>query len=130
MQISGPDHSTTPGDIGGARNVPRDPEAAARRFEEVLIKQMVQTMTRDMFDSGLAGEEGPQWTGTYGEMQSDVLATELAKRLSESGKLGIAELLLKQWQHREEIDSPPEESPSFIHPSTPETVSIHPYTEA
>jgi Rod binding domain-containing protein len=46
--------------------------------------------------------------GAYGEMQGDVLSTELARQFSESGKLGIAELLLKQWERQDALEFPAE----------------------
>ncbi len=109
---------------------PQNPEAAARQFEEILVKQMIQTMTKGLFDGGLMGDDAPQWTGAYGEMQSDVLSTELAKQLTAGGKLGIAELLLKQWERQGDVEPSPEESDPTINASKPETGSINPYREA
>jgi flagellar protein FlgJ len=80
---------------------PRTPEEAARQFEEVLVKQMVREMTKGIFDNNLTGDDAPQWMGAYSEMQSDVLTTELAKQLTDTGKLGISELLIKQWKRQE-----------------------------
>lgn len=79
---------------------PNTPEEAARQFEQVLVKQMIGEMTEEMFDSSLAGDDAPQWMGSYNDMQSDMLATELAKQLTENGRLGIADMLMKQWERQ------------------------------
>lgn len=80
---------------------PRTPEDAARQFEEILIQQMVREMTRGLFETSLAGDDAPQWMGAYGDMQSEMLAAELARQLAASGRLGISEMLLKQWQRQD-----------------------------
>ena len=93
---------------------PRTPEEAARQFEEVLVKQMVREMTKGIFDNNLTGDDAPQWMGAYSEMQSDVLTTELAKQLTESGKIGISDLLMKQWK-RQDAE---QEQASAVNPTT------------
>lgn len=137
MHIPGPDRSIIPPDYGSGERAPQNREEAARQFEEVLIRQMMQTMTRNLFDGSLTGEGGSSWSGAYGDLQSDVLATHLAKELSSSGKLGIAELLIKQWQRaeqaqqlQEDAGTPPHETESPTDSSTPVSGSIHPFTEA
>lgn len=114
---------------------PNSPEEAARQFEEVLIKQMVQSMTKNLFDSSITGDDAPQWMAAYGDMQSDVLSTELSKQLGDSGKLGIAELLLKQWQRTGEVEAdpdgaqPPDHSSDDLDHSVVRPDPVHPYTE-
>ena len=97
-----------------AADRPTSPREAAEQFEHVLIKQMVQTMTKDLFKNGVAGDDdGPQWLGAYADMQGDVLATELANQLTESGRLGIADMLVRQWQRSAESgDAPADDPPS------------------
>ncbi len=84
---------------------PTSPQEAAEQFEHILVRQMVRTMTKDLFDGSLAGDDAPQWMGAYHDLQSDILTTELADKITESGRLGIAELLMKQWA-RPSGDSP------------------------
>lgn len=97
----GPDRLDTPKDVpllSPEQRKPRTPQEAAEQFEEVLLQQMLRTMTKGLFDNSLAGDDAPQWMGAYNDIQSDVLTAELSKQLSNSGKLGIAEMLLKQWE--------------------------------
>lgn len=90
-----------------AERRPADPREAAEQFERILVKQMVETMTKNIFEGGLAGDDAPQWLGAYNDMQSDVLATELADQMTRNGKLGIAELLMKQWARQAEAAGAP-----------------------
>jgi len=92
---------------GSAERRPADPQQAAEQFEQILVKQMVETMTKNLFEGGLAGDDAPQWLGAYNDMQSDVLATELAHQMTRNGKLGIAELLMKQWARQSETAGTP-----------------------
>ncbi|MEM6645133.1 MAG: peptidoglycan hydrolase [Bacteroidota bacterium] len=101
-------------------------EEAAAQFEEVLVKQFVQTMTKDLFKNSLSGENGPGWIESQSEMQSDVLADILTQRLVEDGTFNMRELLLKQWKqqgYRDAGDEPvPEPMPTTdaqIAPATP-----------
>ncbi|MEX0600253.1 MAG: rod-binding protein [Rhodothermales bacterium] len=91
---------------------PRNPQEAARQFEHILVKQMVQAMTKDLFDGSIAGDDAPEWMGAYSDMQSDVLTEELANKITEDGRLGIAELLMKQWARRSDTDAPAFGAPS------------------
>ena len=108
MRIDGIDISKGTAGLRPEGRKPDTPEEAARQFEEVLIKQMLHTMTKDLFDSNITGDDAPQWMGAYGEMQGDILSTELARQLGESGKLGISELLLKQWERQDGLSFPSE----------------------
>lgn len=110
----------------------RTPEEAAKQFEEVLIKQMVHTMTKDIFKSKLAGDDAPQWMGAYSDMQSDILTEELAKQLSESGRMGISELLIKQWKRDGDFIAPEEDEPPASSADTHTiqgTGPAHPFAE-
>lgn len=84
---------------------PRTPEEAAQQFEEILLRQFVHTMTRNLFRSSLDGEEAPGWMESYRDTQRDVLADILARHLAAQDRLGIAELLLRQWQRAGFIDA-------------------------
>lgn len=77
--------------------VPKDPVAAAKQFEEVLVREFVRTMTKDMFSGSLAGEDGAGWVKAQGEAQSDTLTDVVTKHLVESGTLGISDMLLRKW---------------------------------
>jgi len=92
----------SPGPTGAAALLgvrrPHTPEEAARQFEEILLRQFVQVLTRDLFRESLTGDEAPGWLGSYRDTQRDVLTDVLARHLAEQGRLGIAELLLRQWR--------------------------------
>ncbi|GAB5519417.1 MAG: hypothetical protein RhofKO_16680 [Rhodothermales bacterium] len=75
-------------------------DEAAAQFEEVLVKQFVQTMTKDLFNNSLSGDNGPGWIESQSEMQSDVLADILTQRLVEDGTFNMRDLLLKQWNRQ------------------------------
>lgn len=79
---------------------PRTPEEAAKQFEAVFVKQFVQTMTKGLFDSSLAGEGA--LTGGQADMQRDILTDTLTDHLVESGALKLSDLLLRQWSHRQD----------------------------
>lgn len=119
MRIDGIDISTGTAGLRPEGRKPDTPEEAARQFEEVLIKQMLHTMTKDLFDSSITGDDAPQWMGAYGEMQGDILSTELARQLGENGKLGISELLLKQWERQDGLLFPSEDSEEDVGISGP-----------
>jgi flagellar protein FlgJ len=84
---------------------PRTPEEAAKQFEEILIRQFVQVMTRNLFRTSLEGDEAPSWMESHRDTQRDVLAEVLARHLAAQDRLGIAALLLRQWQHAGFIDA-------------------------
>ena len=137
MRIDGLDLPASTAAMTPEAKKPQTPEAAAKQFEQVLIKQMVQTMTEGLFDGNLTGDDAPQWMGAYGEMQGDILADELAQQLSRSGRLGISELLIKQWKREGEMpagdDAPPSgetrvDSGASIDP-TRATGPVNPFTE-
>ena len=73
------------------------PLEAAKQFEEVLVREFVRTMTKDLFSGSLAGEGGAGWVKAQGEHQADALNDVLTKHLVESGTLGITDMLLQKW---------------------------------
>ncbi|MEM1116225.1 MAG: peptidoglycan hydrolase [Bacteroidota bacterium] len=73
-------------------SAPSDPEAAAKQFESVLVRQFVEVMTKDLFD----GEGEGMLTG-QADLQRDTLTDALTEHLVEAGTLGVADLLLAQW---------------------------------
>ena len=74
------------------------PEEAARQFEAVLTRQFVEIMTKDLFDKEAEGMLSGQ-----ADLQKDALTDALTEHLTDSGTLGIAELLLAQWD-RQPVD--------------------------
>lgn len=89
---------TTPG-LGGLPNG-RDPqtlEEAAKQFEQVLVRQFVKVMTKDMFSASLAGDEGPGWMQSQRGTQRDMMTDMLSQHLAASEDLPIAEQLMKKW---------------------------------
>ena len=91
---------------------PHTPEEAAQQFEEILLRQFVQVLTRNLFRESLTGNEAPGWLGSYRDTQRDVLTDVLARHLAEQGRLGIAELLLRQWRQAGSLsDNEPEAKP-------------------
>ena len=85
------------GTSGSAAPKPENRAEAARQFEEILVKQLVQAMTDNMFKESLSGEEGPQWMGSYVETQRDVLNEALTEHLIESGTVRLSDLMIRQW---------------------------------
>lgn len=77
---------------------PKSLEEVADQFEEILTRQFVDVMTKDLFGKGLSGENGPSWMKGQGDIQRDTLADVLTTHLVDQGTLGISELLQRQWQ--------------------------------
>ncbi len=92
-----------------ARKKADSPEEAARQFESVLVRQFVEVMTKDLFQSG---EEGGM-TG-QADLQRDTLTDTLTDHLVESGTFGIADLMMRQWTQSGRVPSdaaPPAQAP-------------------
>ena len=115
----------TPVGLPPEQRKPKTAEEAAKQFEEVLLKQMLHTMTKELFDSNLSGEDGPQWMGAYSDMQSDILTKELAQQLAKTGKLGISELLIRQWK-RQETEQTTLDTAGEVTPVKPAPVAVIP----
>jgi len=77
-----------------------NPEEAAKTFEKVLVQEFVNVMTEQMFESNLAGEDGPGWMKSYSDTQRQVLTDVLTDHLVENGTFNISDLVLKQWQDK------------------------------
>ncbi|WP_412061203.1 hypothetical protein [Rubrivirga sp. IMCC45206] len=69
------------------------PDEAARQFESVLVRQFVEVMTKDLFQSDQEG----MMTG-QADLQRDTLTDTLTDHLVDAGTFGIAELLTAQWE--------------------------------
>lgn len=86
--------SAAPARPGAARGGDaQSPDEAARQFEAVLVRQFVEVMTKDLFQSD---EEG-MMTG-QADLQRDTLTDTLTDHLVDAGTFGIAELLTAQWE--------------------------------
>lgn len=72
---------------------PNTPEEAARAFEAVLVRQMVQVMTSDLFKSSASG---PMTAGAA-DAQRDALVDTLTDHLVASDSMRLRDLLLRQW---------------------------------
>ncbi|GAB5537412.1 MAG: hypothetical protein Rubg2KO_36610 [Rubricoccaceae bacterium] len=107
---------------------PRDassPEEAARQFESVLVRQFVEVMTKDLFDSESEG----MLTG-QADLQRDTLTDTLTDHLVESGTFGVAELMIQQWKNAgriptdaDELATPPNRQPDTASPTPFDTFS-------
>lgn len=72
-------------------------DEAARGFEEVFVRQFVSEMTKGLFKSSLAGDNGPSWMSAQQDLQRDTLTDTLTRHLTDSGHIGIADMLRRQW---------------------------------
>lgn len=95
----------------------RSPEEAARQFEAVLVRQFVEVMTKDLFDTEAEG----MLTG-QADLQRDTLTDTLTDHLVDSGTFGIAELMIAQWKESGRIPSEALEAPS-----TPDPEAFSPF---
>jgi len=67
----------------------RGPEEAAEQFESILVRQFVQTMTKDLFKDGEGGAGGIQ-----ADAQRDALTDALTRQLTTTDALGLRDMLL------------------------------------
>ena len=103
---------------------PDDPEGAARQFEAVLARQFVEVMTKDLFRS-----EGGGALAGQSDLQRDTLTDVLAEHLTESGTLGVADLLVEQWGRQGRIDTPASDATTDGVPvgSAPDAAALTPF---
>lgn len=85
-------------------DTPSRMDEAARGFEEVFVRQFVSEMTKGLFKSSLAGENGPSWMSAQQDLQRDTLTDTLTRHLTDSGHIGIADMLRRQWT--QSLESP------------------------
>jgi len=102
---------------GGASS----PEEAARQFESVLVRQFVEVMTKDLFDSESEG----MLTG-QADLQRDTLTDTLTDHLVESGTFGVAELMIQQWRDAGRIPTEADPQPTTA-PSQVDVASSSPF---
>lgn len=78
----------------------KTPQQAAQQFEEVLVKQFVQTMTKDLFKP-MAGS--PSHLSAQADIQRDTLNDVLTRQLVDNGSFGVARMLERQWAQQGQI---------------------------
>lgn len=89
----------TTGAVGGdSTETPASPTEAAQRFEEVLVRQFVKVMTKDMFSSSLTGREGGAgWMQSQRDRQRKMMTDMIAEQVAEGGDLAISKKLMREW---------------------------------
>jgi flagellar protein FlgJ len=70
-------------------------EATAHQFEAIFTQQMVQVMRQA---TGTLGEEGMFGSGPGSGTYEDWFDQNMARSLSDGGRLGIAEAMLRDWE--------------------------------
>ena len=79
----------------------KTPAESARQFEEVLVKQFVQTMTKDLFKP--MDESGASFVAAQADIQRDTLNDVLTRHLVDGGSFGVARMLERQWAQQGKI---------------------------
>ncbi|HET6569083.1 MAG TPA: peptidoglycan hydrolase [Rhodothermales bacterium] len=97
MNVNGIGPLPSPTGLPDAAHKPETGAEAAKQFEELLVREFVKVMTKDLFKTNLSGEEGPSWMGSYSDMQRDVMTNTLTKHLVDQNDLGLADLLARRW---------------------------------
>ena len=96
---------------GGAA---KTPEAAAKQFEAVLVKQFVEVLTRGLFKS----EDGGMLTG-QADLQRDTITNVLTDTLVDSGSFGVATMMTAQWTRAGRMAAEAPEAPAADSSSGP-----------
>ena len=109
-----------PGPAGQAPP-PDDPVAAARQFESVLVRQFVEVMTKDLFES----QQETMMTG-QADLQRDTLTDTLTEHLVDAGTFGIADLLTAQWERQGRLPPDLGAEPASSMPSPPSSRAAGP----
>ncbi len=76
------------------------PEQAAEQFEAVLVRQFVQTMTKDLFK---ASEQEGGMSAMQADAQRDALTTALTDQLSTNDALGLRDMITRRLT-RQQLD--------------------------
>ncbi len=105
-----PISSLPPPGLPGAPRPADDPAEAARQFESVLVRQFVEVMTKDLFQSD---EEG-MLTG-QADLQRDTLTDTLTEHLVDNDTFGIADLLMAQWERAGQVPAAEASAPPAPH---------------
>lgn len=83
---------------------PASPQEAARAFETLLVRELVRTLTRDLFQTSAAA--GGPLAGLQRDLQRDHLTELLTARLVDAGAFRLRDLLLRQWERSQGTPSP------------------------
>ncbi|MBI1748488.1 MAG: peptidoglycan DD-metalloendopeptidase family protein [Acidobacteria bacterium] len=79
---------------------PEDLQKAAREFEAIFVNYLIKTMQETVGSSELFGE------GLGAESYRDMMFQELARRLTQSGGIGLARQLEERLQNRSPLGDP------------------------
>lgn len=85
---------------------PETPTEAAEQFEEVLVRQFVDVMTKGMFSSSLTGEKGGGWMKSQRDRQRSMMTDMITDHLVEAGNLQISEKLTERWGVSNSAETP------------------------
>ena len=77
-------------------------EATAHQFEAIFTQQMVQVMRQG---TGTLGDEGMFGSGPGAGTYEDWFDQNMARRLTEGGRIGIADTMLRDWERNGLIPS-------------------------
>ena len=77
-------------------------EATASQFEAIFTQQMVQTMRQG---TGTLGDEGMFGSGPGSGTYEDWFDQNMARRLSDGGRIGIAAAMLRDWELHGWVDT-------------------------
>jgi peptidoglycan hydrolase FlgJ len=93
----GPVAAATPPAAGHAPSADADAvRHAAQEFEAIFLAQVLGTMTQGLGGDGLLGDG-------QGEVFRDMLNEEVAKLISRSGGIGVADALLREMLKAQEV---------------------------
>lgn len=104
----------------GEEDSPSTPQEAARKFEEVLVRQFTKVMTDDMFSSSLSGKGGGNWMESQRDRQREWMTDMITEQLVNSNSLGISETLTQKWGAASSTAEPDAASPTSVDPAPPE----------
>ena len=72
-------------------------EATAERFEQIFVQQMVQSMRSS---TTLGGGEGMFGSGPGAGTYEDWFDQHLSRHLTERGNIGLADVMLRDWERK------------------------------
>ncbi len=119
-ESSPPSGAAAPGRGPGEEEAPSTPQEAARKFEEVLVRQFTKVMTDDMFSSSLSGEGGGKWMESQRDRQRDWMTDMITEQLVDSNSLGISETLAQKWDAAGSTAESDAASPTSVDPAPPD----------
>ena len=75
----------------------KNAEKTAEEFEAVFLSQFLKSMTQDLGGAGSVAGDG-------GEVYRDMFTQEVAKMISRSGGIGVADVILQEMLKVQEIE--------------------------